>query len=229
MKQAILFHQITGYVTILVEGYAIEKFINLVKVKGIFLWDIARPKNTIMEAKIGMKDFKKIRPIARKTKCRVKLEKKKGIPFVIKKYRKRKVFAIFLGIVCCFVWVLSGFIWNIGIEGNENIASEEILNLVASYGVEEGMPKSKIDQNQIIQNLRKQREDIAWVGLETKGTNLTIKIVEASQKPEMIPEDEYCQIIATKEGMIQRIQAQNGTIAKEVGDFVKPGDIVIKR
>lgn len=57
MQIAILFHLITGYVHITIEGYSIEKFINLARNKGIFLWDLNREKNTILKAKIGIRRF----------------------------------------------------------------------------------------------------------------------------------------------------------------------------
>lgn len=57
MQIAILFHLIMGYVHITIEGYSIEKFINLARSKGIFLWDLNREKNTILKAKIGIRRF----------------------------------------------------------------------------------------------------------------------------------------------------------------------------
>lgn len=172
-------------------------------------------------------DFKRIRQIARKTKCGVKLDEKKGLPFLLRKYQKRKVFLILLACVGISIFALSQFIWNIEVEGNETIPTEEILTLAKECGLEQGTLKTKINQNEFTNRMRMERDDLAWVGVECKGTNLTIRIVEAEKKPEMIPSDEYCQIVATKEGAIQRIQAQNGTICVSVGDLVKPGDVLI--
>lgn len=229
MQIAILFHLMMGYVHITVEGYSIEKFINLAKSKGILLWDLTRERNTILRAKIGIRDFKKLRLIARKTKCGVKLEEKKGLPFMIRKYRKRKIFLFLFGMVCLTIFILSRFIWNIQIEGNQTIKSEELLNLAKEYGIMEGTLKSKINKNEFINQIRIQRDDIAWIGIEIKGTNLFIKVVEAEEKPEIIDSNEYCQIVAKKDGAIQRIEAQNGTICVEVGDIVKKGDALILR
>ena len=43
-------------------------------------------KGTILRARISKSDFKNIRHIARKTSCRVKLEVKNGLPFIMKRY-----------------------------------------------------------------------------------------------------------------------------------------------
>ena len=229
MQITILFHLIMGYVHITIEGYSIEKFINLAKSKGIFLWDLTREKNTILRAKIGIRDFKKLRTVARKTKCGVKLEEKKGLPFLMRKYRKRKIFLYLFGFVCLAILILSRFIWNIQIEGTEKINQDEILSFAKEYGINQGSLKSKIDKDGFINQIRIKRDDIAWIGIEEAGTNLLIKIVEAEEKPEIIDPNEYCQIVAKKDGAIQRIEAQNGTICVELGDIVKKGDILILR
>ncbi|MFG6319406.1 MAG: sporulation protein YqfD, partial [Clostridia bacterium] len=81
----------TGFVNISVEGFFTERFINSCFSNAIFLWDLKRENSTYLKVKISVKDFKKIKKIARITKCKVKIEKKSGVPFFISKYRKRKV------------------------------------------------------------------------------------------------------------------------------------------
>ena len=88
----ILLNYIMGYLTIVVEGYFIEKFMNICTSKQIFLWNMKREKSTILQANIGIYDFRQIVKIAKKTKCKVIIKQKKGIPFVMKKYKKRKIF-----------------------------------------------------------------------------------------------------------------------------------------
>ena len=227
MQIATISHTLTGYLIITIEGYSIEKLINQARRKGIFLWDLDRKRNTILKAKIGIRDFKRIRKIARKTRCGIQIEEKKGLPFFLRKYRKRKIFVVFLGLVSLGILLLSQFVWNVEVDGNEEISTEEILQLAKECGIDQGTWKGKIDTHAFTNRMRLEKDELAWVGVELQGTNITIKVVEAEKKPEMIAADEYCQIVATKEGAIQRIQAQNGTIQVTVGDLVKPGDVLI--
>ena len=67
---------ILGYVKIEVEGYYIERFINICMAKKIFLWNVKREKSTIMYANIGIDDFKRLTEVAKKTKCKVKIKEK---------------------------------------------------------------------------------------------------------------------------------------------------------
>ena len=227
MLHQILYNKGHGYVDIQVEGYFIEKFINICISKKILLWNIKKDKNNLLYANISIQDFKRISKIAKQTKCRVKIKSKKGLPFWLHKYKKRKIFAIFLCIIFVAIWSLSNFIWNIQIEGNVNISNEEIQELVQKEGIKIGKLKSEIKTKSIINKMRLERDDLAWVGIEIKGTNAIIKVVEADKKPEIINEDEYCNIVANKEGVIVKVNALNGTSLVKEGDVVKQGTVLI--
>ena len=217
----------SGYVDIVVEGYYIERFINICNNRQIFLWNIRKDNSITLYASIEAKRFKELKDIGKRTKCKVKIKDKKGFPFTVKKYKKRKVFLILLLIIILAIIALSRFIWNIEVEGNVDISKEEIMQLAEEYGLTIGASKGKIDTKEIINNIRLERDDIAWVGIDIKGTNAIIKIVEADEKPEIVNEDEYCNIVADKDAIITKVSAQNGTPLVKEGDVVTKGDIII--
>ena len=218
---------LSGYVDIVIEGYYIEKFINICNNEHIELWNIKRENAIKLHTSVEIKNFKLLRNICKKTKCKVKIEKKSGLPFVIKKYKKRKVFIIILLIIIMGIITLSNFIRNIEVEGNSNIPKEELISLASKYGLSVGQWKGKVDEKDVINKIRLERDDIAWVGIDIKGTNAIIKIVEADKKPEIIDEDEYCNIVADKDAMITKVSAQNGTPLVKAGDIVKKGNTLI--
>ena len=224
----ILLSYILGYVNIEVEGYFIERFINICNSKKIFLWNMKRKHSTIIRVNIGIRDFKKIKEIAKKTKCRVKIQKKRGIPFILHKYKKRKIFAIFFILLIIAVITLSNFVWNIEVIGNNKISAEEIIKDLADDNFKVGTSKTNLNTKNIIDKIRLKRSDLAWIGIEIKGTNAIVKIVEADLKPDIIKEEEYCNIVATKDAMIVKINAQNGTAVVKEGDIVTKGTVLIQ-
>lgn len=216
-------YYLLGYATISVEGYFIERFINICISKNILLWNMKRKKSSFLFTNIAIKDFKKIRQIAKTTKCHVKIEKKKGLPFLLHRYKKRKIFIGLLIAITLIIFGLSNFVWNIEIIGENNISKEELLNELNQYGLKTGILKTKVNTKEIINNIRLNRDDIAWVGMKIKGTNIIVEVVEADKKPDIVNENEYCNIISDKEGVITKINVQNGTA------LIKVGDIVTKR
>ena len=216
----ILYNYIIGYVNIQVEGFYIERFINICISKNILMWSINRKKSSIINANMAIKDFRKIKDIARKTKCKVKIRQKKGLPFLFERYKKRKIFVAFLMFVGLLLFISSNFIWNIEIKGLNTIHENEIITLIEENGLKIGCYKKKLDTKKIINEIRLNRNDVAWVGIDIKGTNAIIEIVEADKKPDIIDENDFCNIIANKDGIITKINVQNGTAKVKVGDMV---------
>ena len=103
----ILINYIFGFLHIELEGYFIERVINTCISKNIFLWKIKRNRSTILNANIGAGDFKSIVKIAKKHGCKIKIKSKHGMPFFIRKYRKRKIFVILPLIVIVSIFILS--------------------------------------------------------------------------------------------------------------------------
>lgn len=218
---------IIGYVNIKVEGYYLERFINICISKKIFLWNIKRKKSSLLYANISISDYRKLKQIAKKTKSRVKIESKKGLPFILHRYRKRKIFLGLLILVVMALVATSNFIWNIDVEGNVNISKQEIIEELNNNGLKIGTNKNKIDTNWVINKVRLNRDDVAWIGINLKGTNAIVEIKEADKAPEIVNENEYCNIISNKTAMITKMNVQNGTAAVSVGDIVKEGDVIV--
>lgn len=223
----ILLNYILGYVRITVEGYYIERFINICRKNKIIIWNLKRDKSVRLNLNIGIKDFKKIKKIAKKTKCKVKIIKKKGLPFLFNRYKKRKIFFGFLLLILILIGVSSNFIWNIEIKIENAEQLDNIYEDITSAGLETGKMKNKINTKEIINQIRLKRNDIAWMGIELKGTNAIVKLVKAERKPDIVDEEDYCNIVSDKVGVITKINAKNGTLAVNVGDTVKVGTVLI--
>lgn len=116
----------------------------------------------------GIKDFKKLKDVARKTKCKITINSKCGMPFIMNRYRKRKIFGIFLISIICLIFAQSRFVWNIQVEGINRISEEEIIEELKKAGLDTGTPKSKINTKEIINQIRYDRNDIAWMNIDLK-------------------------------------------------------------
>ena len=71
-----------GYYSILVSGYGAERFINLCKVKNIYLWDLQMSHNEFC-MKIAKADYESLDEIVNKTGVKVDILQKYGLPFLL--------------------------------------------------------------------------------------------------------------------------------------------------
>ena len=210
-----------------VEGFFVERFINMCANKNVKLWGTNKLKSGIIQTNVTISELKTIKKIAKKTRCKIKIKSKKGIPFVIRKYKNRKVFIFLFFLLFFSIITLSNFIWNIEITGNNNISREELLNEIGEYGLKVGIMKSKVEKNKIKEKMRLNDSRIAWIEINIEGTNAKVEIAEAVQVPEIIDKNEYCDIVAEKEGIITKINVNNGTAAVKEGDIVEKGQKLI--
>ena len=217
----ILFSYIVGYLCIEIEGYYIERFINICKMQKILIWNLKRKEDIKLNFKARIQDFKKLIKIAKKTKCKIRIKNKKGLPFLFQRYKKRKVFVLFLIILLCLVILSSNFVWNVDIQVEDEREIENIREDLKEVGLDIGKLKSSIDTKNVINEIRLKRNDIAWMGIELKGTNAIVKLVKSDEKPEIIDDSEYCSIISDKAGIITKINAQEGTANVKVRRYCK--------
>ncbi len=222
-----LWNYIRGYVIILVEGYFLEKFMNICTHRQILLWDIRRHKNNILTMKVSIKGFKLLRNVARKSRCRVRIVRKKGMPFLFNRYRRRKAFVAGAVIFVGLIYLMTSFIWSVEITGNEKMQTARIESLLALHGIKPGVLKYGIDTKKAVSDLMLDVEELSWVSIEVKGTKVKIQLRERILPPEVVPKNEPCNIVATKEGIIKQSVVMEGIEAVTAGDTVKKGDVLI--
>lgn len=216
-----------GYVTVQVEGIFLEKFTNLCAVNCLPFWNVKRYGIAKMIGRTTVDGYRKMKHISKKCGCRIKISKKRGIPFFIHRYRKRKIFII--GALLFFALIkLNGlFIWNIEVIGAESDISKEILAELDEIGIRYGIKKKNIDVNNISSKLMIKRSDLSWVGVEIDGMRLKVKIVEKAKVPNRIDEKAICNIVASKPGMIVSINTLQGTQMVENNSIVDKGDVLV--
>lgn len=222
-----LWNYLRGYVIIIVDGFFTEKFINICAHRNILLWDVVVQGDRTMTMRMSIKGFRLIRPIARKAKCRVRLIKKTGIPFILNRYRRRKAFFVGALLFVALIYVLSSFIWNVEISGNKRLETARIEEALANNGIKSGILKYGIDTDSAVSNMMLDMEDISWISINIRGTKAKVQIRERIPVPEIVPRDEPCDIVASKDGMIKKVVAKEGIEAVGEGDTVKKGQVLI--
>ena len=71
------------------------------------------------------------------------------------------------------------------------------------------------------------RDDIAWMGISIKGNKVIVEIVGKEEKTNDYVNEWPGNIIADKEGIVEKIYVAQGMPLVEKGDLIKNGDILI--
>ena len=223
-----------GYVRLCVAGYSPERFLNMCCFHQLFIWGL-EPTEKGYGMYMSISDFRKLKPLVRKTHTKVTLEGRYGFPFFLARYRKRKLF--FAGLFLCAVLLrgYSLFIWDIHFEGNERYPDTTLAEFLESEGVAPAMLRSRVDCPGIVKAIRKEYNDIVWVSASIDGSRLKIQVKENEDTfPEkdasVVPdggEEKPVDLIASADGVVTKIVTRSGVPQVHVGDTVKKGDILV--
>lgn len=214
-----------GTVKIRISGIMPERFINLCITEQIFLWGINKINEDLV-AWIRLDDFFRIRPLVICSHTKVKVLAQRGLPFVVKRIKQRKM--LMLGSILFFalLYTLSSYIWFVEITGLKNVSEQGVRTVAEQYGLRPGAVKTGINSKMIEREIALHVPEIAWVGINFTGTRAVIEVVEKTMPNQ---EDKLpAHLIAGKDGVITEIIALAGQAAVKNGDTVKKGDLLIK-
>ncbi|NLT95801.1 MAG: sporulation protein YqfD [Clostridia bacterium] len=218
---------LVGYLIVIIEGQFPEKVINMALTRGIFLWDIVEIGNNKIRMKVRLHAFRPLARIARACSCRARVYERRGMPFQIKKVRKRKSLA--LGSILFFLslYILTSFVWVIEVKGTEDLTTDEIKNLAGQWGLKPGAVIKKLDIDKIERAMLDSHPQLAWVGINIQGIKATIEISEKVLIPKT-DESQFAHLVAKEGGQIKEMLVLVGTPLVKEGDMVEKGQILIE-
>ncbi|MBE6022280.1 MAG: sporulation protein YqfD [Cellulosilyticum sp.] len=222
-----LWHYLKGYVIVEVHGVSGEKFLNLVTYHGIDIWHVQR-KGDYIQFCTSIENFKAMKYDAHKTRSRLKIIEKCGLPFFTYRYKKRKLFLFGIGLFVMMLWLLSSFVWLVEVEGNTRISSMDVISTLESNGYGTGKMKMKMNLRTAEAILLKQYPDIIWVGVDYEGTRMVVHIAESVLPPTMNEKQVNPRsLIAKRDALITYIAVEKGKPMVKAGDIVKKGDMLV--
>ena len=216
-----------GGVRVRMEGYDRERFLNIAAKRQLTVCEIAEKAGQV-SFWTTPGDFKRMKPVARKAKVRLRIRERYGLPFFLHRNRKRKLLAAGLCSFFMLLYALSFFIWDISFEGNRKFTDEMLLHYMETLPVVCGMRKSALSCEALEGELRNHFTEITWVSAEIRGTRLIIRLKENEALLAVLPkENGACDLVAEKEGVIVRTVVRSGIPQVKAGDTVAAGDQLV--
>ncbi len=217
-----------GYVKIKVTGTYLERFLNLCSRNEVSLWGIDRRDIDELHVKMNIKDFKKLKNFASKTRCKVKIIKKVGFPFLSVHFKTRYVLHIGLVIFVLLVHITTSRIWDIHLIGDANINKAEIIWALKNEKIYIGSKTSDIDVVLAKENILYNYGELAYISINIEGNIAKVELVgKEMEKMLDTPVEIPTNIISDKTGIVHKIDVISGTAIAKVGQTVMKGDLLV--
>ncbi len=212
-----------GFLSVLFYGDFPQLILNLAAENHIFIWNSQITEKGI-EACISVKNFKRLKNLIRKKGLRAHILKKRGLPFILSKNRKRLGFFTGLFLFFALLNILSSFIWIIDVTGNSVVSKQEITDALNKIGICEGLNKNLINPKSHREKLLLELDTLAWASLNIEGCRLTVNITEIKKEDSA---HSPSNLKAKTSGIVKKINIVSGNCVVKSGDAVNKGDILV--
>ncbi|MBR5157067.1 MAG: sporulation protein YqfD [Clostridia bacterium] len=216
-----------GYLVVQISGRFPERFLNVCAARGIYVWDIVRLSESTIRLKISIRGFKMLRHSASKTGVRLKILAKCGLPITLNKHKGRKMLLGGIIIFMLGIMALNLFIWDIEIVGNNELSKAVILKNLEECGLSIGKLRFNIDQKKLKNDMLIKTPSLSWLWAEKRGSKIIVSVKEKKAIPEIFNADDYCSLVAAKDGVIHSMIVRNGLPVVKIGDSVQKNSLLV--
>lgn len=220
------FNWFFGYVVFTFSGGFTDGFINRCYHEKINIKDISA-ENGVLTARCSIGAYKRLHKIAFRSGGKVKLVKKRGLPFLLHPLKGRWGFFCGMLFFVLFVSFMGGFIWNITVIGNQTLETSKIVDYLAQNGFKTGVRWSETDKENLEFAVMADFDRVAWISINRIGCLAQVEIRETTPKPEIENNNLITNVTAKKDGVIVKVTALGGWPAVQAGDAVTTGDLLI--
>ncbi len=220
-----LFGFFFGEVTLWGEEGDIGRVLNLCMAHSLPYSELKR-KETGFSIRLLSRDAKALLRCAAAERVVLKESEKSGLPHFFYRYRHRVGLFVGVAMVAALMIYASMVVWRVQITGNERLHERTVEELLASYGIKTGrfIPSLALDKAET--KILLENRDIAWISLHLSGTTLHVEMRETRRMGER--EDGLsANLVASADGLVERIEAFDGRVMVRVGDTVKKGDLLV--
>ena len=218
-----------GYVTFAIIGKDAQRFVSGAAVRGYVLWNLKKETDMYCTACIASSRYRKLKPIAKKKRLHLKVLRRHGCPFLLRRWRIKRMQGLFFGalgavLLLCF---FSTKVWVIDVTGNEKLSKEEIVSAASEFGLRVGTDKGDYQSERLENQLMLRFPEINWVAVNDWGSRVEIVLREGGPLPKVESTDEYGNVTAETGGQIVRMDVYHGRTRVQIGDGVVPGQLLV--
>ena len=218
---------VRGCVTAEIKGLETEELLNRCASRGLRFWKVRRTDEYTVRMSVYKKDWEKLCSLSEGCNCTADRVRERGVPGTMRGLRRRC--ALFTGLLTFTLLMLWGslHIWEIEVTGNETVSDWEIISTLDSIGVGIGSYWPSFVSDNIRSRALVLLPELSFLTVNIRGSRAEVIVRERTPIPEVFEEDEACDIVAEKAGIITDIRVLNGEKIAVNGQTVAAGDRLV--
>ena len=222
-----LFDFLRGYYRVTIPAEKAERVANAVYGRGLAHGGFARLPDGSLTVKISRKGMRELRDIIDKSGIVGYSLYRGGLPFILRRYRRRAGFFAGAALFVAAAYVSTLFIWRVEVISDTALNKTEVENHLAELGVKPGAFIPSCDFWKLSSEYLTTYDDCAWLSVNMSGTVAQVELREMLS-PDGEDEDAGpCNVVAAEGGVIDSYIISSGRGYVTPGMVVKEGDLLV--
>ena len=204
-----------------------ERFVNLCAANAIAFWGMQQLETGELRAFFSAADFRLLRSLSAANGFEVSRISRRGAPMVLRRLRGRQLLVAGLVFVVIATRVTSLFVWDIRVIGNEAVPRAVIMQALREFGFTYGTFGYGIESEMLAEKMKLRLPELAWFAVNISGSRADVLVRERVPAPEIIDRSVPAMVVATKSGIITKLNVLEGRALVSVGATVERGDVLV--
>ena len=151
-------------------------------------------------------------------------EDRRGLFCYIRRYGKRVGFLFGGLLAAAIIFLGSRVVWEVRVTGNTTLDREAVLQMLSTCGLASGTYLPTLSTDEIESQMLLSYGEICWISVNIRGTTASVEILETVRGEEI--KTTTANLVAARDGRIERIEVYEGQVGVKVGDVVRKGDLL---
>jgi similar to stage IV sporulation protein len=216
-----------GYIKVRVLGSEPARFLEELAKNSLEFWDAVPQDEFTLIISMWQRDALRLEALAQKSACEAQILSEHGGRVYAGRFKGRLVLWVLPLLLAAVLLLASFFVWEIEIEGNETVSDIEIRNVLEVCGVKIGSFWPGFSSESIRTKALLMIPELKWLSVSVFGSRAYVEVRERTEIPELFDEDEYVRLVASVNGIVERMYVLRGVRAIEDGRAAIAGDTLI--
>ena len=222
-----LLHSLTGMIGVNLTCADPARTLDEIRKKDLRLYRVAAADELCLQFLVARKDYQRLAAYCRKRGLDLRVERRVGIYWPVRRFLSRKALVVTLIILFTLSFWLPTRVLFIRVEGNSAIPDAKILEAAEKSGVGFGSSRRMVRSEKLKNRLLAEIPQLQWVGINTRGA---MAVITVREKPEMSDSGKrpaVSSVVAERDGLILSATATKGTQLCTPGQPVQAGQVLI--
>ena len=216
-----------GSVRVELFGASPAGVLNAASAEGIELWGVRSLNDNALRLNTYENRLNALKALAGRAGCELRIVRRLGGEKSRRRLLHRPVLLAGLCVMLMLLLASSLFVWDVEVRGTKQLSRAKVLRALEDCGLGVGSFWPSVNTELLRSDVMLKLPEIGWMAVNVCGSRATAVIVEREEKPEMAGEERPAELVASRGGLVRRVNVLEGGPKVKEGQLVTEGELLV--